>query len=147
MLTSPLLADSTRNDVHRGIAPRAWTGPVEAPATHHHDEVAGGLTLNLHNVGFSISKSGQVHEILHGVSATFRSGQVTALCGPSGAGKTTLLSVLSGHAGDWGRVAGLVTVNGQALSPHVFRRLGTLVRQPWRVSVRARVLEPLLGVI
>ncbi len=36
-------------------------------------------------------------QVLHGVSATFRSGRLTAVMGPSGSGKTTLLSAVLGH--------------------------------------------------
>lgn len=34
--------------------------------------------------------------LLRGVTAQFRSGQVTAICGPNGAGKSTLLAALAG---------------------------------------------------
>lgn len=42
---------------------------------------------------------------LRGVTATFRPGEVTAICGPNGAGKSTLLSCLAGLlAGESGAV-------------------------------------------
>lgn len=38
----------------------------------------------------------ETKRILHGVSGTFKSGNVSVIMGPSGAGKTTLLNILAG---------------------------------------------------
>jgi ABC-type multidrug transport system ATPase subunit len=35
-------------------------------------------------------------QVLKGVSGTFKSGELTAIMGPSGAGKTSLLNLLTG---------------------------------------------------
>jgi len=59
------------------------------------------IELGVTNLSHSVSiKSGGLcrrtqKPILHSINATFRSGELCALMGPSGAGKTTLLSVLS----------------------------------------------------
>lgn len=37
-----------------------------------------------------------VKRILHQLSGTFKSGQLTAILGPSGAGKTSLMNILAG---------------------------------------------------
>jgi len=50
--------------------------------------------------------------ILHGFSARFPDGQITALIGPNGAGKTTLLRCLSGELTTTG---GTVNIDGRAV--------------------------------
>ncbi|XP_050547437.1 ATP-binding cassette sub-family G member 1-like [Daktulosphaira vitifoliae] len=37
-------------------------------------------------------------DILHGINGNFRSGELTAIMGPSGGGKSTLLNVLAGYS-------------------------------------------------
>ncbi len=50
---------------------------------------------------------------LDGVSASFRAGEVTAICGPNGAGKSTLLACMAGIlAAD----AGMVSLGSEALA-------------------------------
>ncbi len=51
-----------------------------------------GVALELHSV--SVRLAGR--DILREVSATLRSGSLTALLGPNGAGKTTLLRAIAG---------------------------------------------------
>lgn len=77
------------------------------------------------------------------LSATFRPGEVTAICGPNGAGKSTLLGCLAGlDRSD----AGLVSLDGEplaALPPRVrARRIGYLPQSPevaWDVTVEVLV--------
>jgi ABC-type Fe3+/spermidine/putrescine transport system ATPase subunit len=47
---------------------------------------------------------GYAAEVLRGVSAEFRAGELTAVLGPSGCGKTTLLKVVAGLLAGEGRV-------------------------------------------
>jgi ABC-type multidrug transport system ATPase subunit/ABC-type multidrug transport system permease subunit len=58
-------------------------------------------------------------ELLHGVYAEFRPGELVCLMGSSGAGKTTLLNVLSGRAG--GVLMGDIKYNGRILPQQQMR--------------------------
>ncbi len=59
-----------------------------------------GVALELHSV--SVCLAGR--DILREVSATLRSGSLTALLGPNGAGKTTLLRAIAGLIPSTGRM-------------------------------------------
>lgn len=50
-------------------------------------------SLSLENIHYSYEKG---TEILHGVSASFTSGKITALIGANGCGKSTLLNLIAG---------------------------------------------------
>jgi branched-chain amino acid transport system ATP-binding protein len=65
---------------------------LPADATLVADPVEGPAPLSLHGVRAGYGRI----EVLHGVDAVVRRGQLTALLGPNGAGKTTTLSVMSG---------------------------------------------------
>lgn len=67
--------------------------------------------LELDNVSYSYTKGGK--KVLHGIRHTFRTGEVTAVTGPSGAGKTTMLSLISGLTSP---TEGRVVYNGKDLA-------------------------------
>ena len=67
--------------------------------------------LELDNVSYSYTKGGK--KVLNGVNHTFRTGEVTAVTGPSGAGKTTMLSLISGLTSP---TEGRVVYNGKDLA-------------------------------
>ncbi len=69
------------------------------------------MELVADRVGFAPSPTAP--PLLHTVSATVRSGQLTAFIGPNGAGKSTLLKLL---AGLWSPTHGTVTLNGTPLT-------------------------------
>jgi len=83
------------------------------------------------------------HPVLSGVSARFRTGEVTAIVGPNGAGKSTLLACLAGlRKPD----AGQVSLDGAPVLalPHRerARRIGFLPQTPevaWAVDVETLV--------
>ena len=52
-------------------------------------------------------------QILHRVSMTARTGEVTCIFGPNGCGKSTLLKAMVGVIDPW---AGSVTIDGQSAS-------------------------------
>ncbi len=61
---------------------------------------------------------------LAGISATFRPGEITAICGPNGAGKSTLLSCLAGLIG---LDMGSVTLEGAPLAKLAPRERARLI--------------------
>jgi iron complex transport system ATP-binding protein len=82
---------------------------------------------------------------LHGVTARFAPGQMTAICGPNGAGKSTLLACLAGLlAPDAGRVLpelppktrarqlGYLPQSGEVAWDVSVETLVSLGRLPWR---------------
>ncbi|KFK35715.1 hypothetical protein AALP_AA4G027800, partial [Arabis alpina] len=66
--------------------------------------------------------------ILKDVSCEARSGEITAIAGPSGAGKTTLLEILAGKVSQ-GKVSGQVLVNGRLMDGSEYRRVSGFVPQ------------------
>lgn len=54
------------------------------------------LGITFHNVCYTAEKGKKAKNILHQMSGTFKSGQLTAILGPSGAGKSSLMNILSG---------------------------------------------------
>ena len=83
-----------------------------------------------------ISKTYGDVEALRGVDLDFPRGKLTSLLGPSGCGKTTLLKIIAGLID---RDAGMVTVNGKAVSApgperaFVFQDFALL---PWATVLR-----------
>eukprot|EP00741_Cyanophora_paradoxa_P013408 tig00020685_g12947.t1 len=92
--------------------------------------------LSIHEVGYSVRVAGrgqslrtrfiratakasfrtgsERREILRGISAHARSGELVAIMGPSGSGKSSLLDVIAGRTAE-GRVTGSVLLNGEPL--------------------------------
>lgn len=94
-----------------------------------------GASVSLEEVTLDISiRSSQGHlltRILHVTSASFASGQVSVVIGPSGAGKTSLLSVISGRAADDRscRFAGSVRLDGRPTAAFELRHCVSMVTQ------------------
>ncbi|XP_066150986.1 ATP-binding cassette subfamily G member 4-like [Euwallacea fornicatus] len=55
------------------------------------------LDIEFENVWLTIRDRKEYKKILKGVSGLFKSGELTAIMGPSGAGKTSLLNILTGY--------------------------------------------------
>ncbi|KAJ6724531.1 ABC TRANSPORTER G FAMILY MEMBER 28 [Salix viminalis] len=81
--------------------------------------------------------------ILRDVSCAARSGEITAIAGPSGAGKTTLLEILAGKISSC-KVSGQVLVNSQPMKAEHFRRLSGYVTQDDSLFPLLTVKETLL---
>ena len=111
----PLLEEDSLNADRPLNADIAATGQVQAAAPAH----VSGLRVELRasNVSYTLRvRTGpfahKTRQILHGISATFAPGSLTALMGPSGAGKTSLLTLLrSGRCS-----SGAIRLNGRPYS-------------------------------
>ncbi|CAN8032012.1 unnamed protein product, partial [Ixodes persulcatus] len=68
---------------------------------------------------------GKKKNLLNDLSGNLRSGELTAILGPSGAGKTTLLNILSGF--QTRSCQGQLFVNGQATKEKSFRKLSSYI--------------------
>ncbi|XP_066247264.1 ATP-binding cassette subfamily G member 4 [Euwallacea similis] len=55
------------------------------------------LDIEFENVWLTIRQQKGYKKILKGISGLFKSGELTAIMGPSGAGKTSLLNILTGY--------------------------------------------------
>ncbi|KAF2898941.1 hypothetical protein ILUMI_07234 [Ignelater luminosus] len=79
-------------------------------------------------------------EILHGISGKFKSGELSAIMGPSGAGKTTLLNVLAGYItrGSSGSVLVNETKRDQSLR---FRKLTAYIPQDEELRLELTAME------
>jgi ABC-type multidrug transport system ATPase subunit len=70
----------------------------------------GPVQLEFENLGLKLSKGAVV---LAGVSGKFEPRKLIAIMGPSGAGKSTFLNVLCGKASSYGKMTGVLKVNGR----------------------------------
>nr|QBM06376.1 ATP-binding cassette sub-family G member 1-like isoform X3 [Daphnia magna] len=88
-----------------------------------------GLSFDLtfRDLSYAAGKGKEVKHILHGVSGSFKSGQLTAILGPSGAGKTSLMNILSGFKKSG--MTGQVDVNGAKRKFKQFRKQSAYVTQ------------------
>lgn len=75
----------------------------------------GPVKLEFDQLGLKLRKGAVV---LDGVSGAFEPRKLIAIMGPSGAGKSTFLNVLCGKAASYGKMTGVLKVNGkQAREP------------------------------
>eukprot|EP01117_Protostelium_nocturnum_P012323 TRINITY_DN4537_c0_g1_i1.p1 TRINITY_DN4537_c0_g1~~TRINITY_DN4537_c0_g1_i1.p1 ORF type:complete len:901 (+),score=235.86 TRINITY_DN4537_c0_g1_i1:118-2820(+) len=86
-------------------------------------------SLSWHNVSCTITNAhnGKQRTILNNIDGIAKSGQLTAILGPSGGGKTTFLDILAGRK-NTGTIRGDILVNG-ALKDATFPRLTGYVMQ------------------
>ncbi len=102
------------------------------PATHATQTAGPGMTVEDLRVRFD------AREVLHGISAAFARGRITALIGPTGCGKTTLLRSLNRlHDGRPGaRISGRVRLGEEDVYDartnvrELRRRIGMLFQRP-----------------
>jgi putative ABC transport system ATP-binding protein len=86
--------------------------PAATPAHRPAQEQRSGAAAEVRGVTVRYGSGRRAHDVLDGLTATFRAGRLTAVTGRSGSGKSTLLRLLAGleHPS-----AGEVTVAGVRL--------------------------------
>ncbi|XP_063221193.1 ATP-binding cassette subfamily G member 4 [Bacillus rossius redtenbacheri] len=98
------------------------------------------MDLDFSDVSFAARRWGRFgprKQILNGVSGRFKSGELTAIMGPSGAGKSSLLNAISGYTSTG--VTGRLGVNGEPRDDRLFHKLSCYITQD-------DLLQPLLTV-
>ncbi|XP_060531306.1 ATP-binding cassette subfamily G member 4-like [Cylas formicarius] len=60
-------------------------------------EKSNAIDIEFEDLSFTVKRKKDAKKIIKGVSGKFKSGELTAIMGPSGAGKTSLLNILTGY--------------------------------------------------
>ncbi|KAL4474930.1 hypothetical protein ABPG74_001626 [Tetrahymena malaccensis] len=90
------------------------------------------IDISFKNISYSvIQKQGKSKNILKNLTGVMKSGEVTAILGPSGGGKTSLLNILSGKIvnGKNIQLTGQIMANGQTFSNQDFTKFSGYVMQ------------------
>lgn len=93
-------------------------GSDVSKAVVYTSKALGAYQLECRSVAYTAkNENGEALPVLSDVCATFPSGALTAILGPSGAGKTTLLDVLAGREKQYS-VSGTISLDGVDIGPH-----------------------------
>lgn len=122
-----MAAVSHTNTIESAASQKAWD---------HEGEVQlhrGRSVLNVTSARFRVAQKRWLRtvsekDIVSDVSVSVKSGETLAIMGPSGAGKTTFLDLLT-MEGSGGVRTGYVDINGEPLTPELFRRCCSYVPQ------------------
>ncbi|KAL4474929.1 hypothetical protein ABPG74_001625 [Tetrahymena malaccensis] len=90
------------------------------------------IDMSFKDISYSvIQKQGKSKNILKNLTGVMKSGEVTAILGPSGGGKTSLLNILSGKIvnGQNIQLTGQIMANGQTFSNQDFTKFSGYVMQ------------------
>ncbi|KAI9554261.1 ABC protein [Daphnia sinensis] len=91
------------------------------------DESKTSSDFTFRDLSYTVGKKNNVKRILQQMSGTFKSGQLTAILGPSGAGKTSLMNILAGLRATG--VEGRIEVNGIERNFKTFRKQSAYITQ------------------
>ncbi|XP_032786476.2 ATP-binding cassette sub-family G member 1 [Daphnia magna] len=91
------------------------------------DESKPSSDFTFHDISYNVGKRNNVKRILQQMSGTFKSGQLTAILGPSGAGKTSLMNILAGLKTTG--VEGRIEVDGVERNFKTFRKQSAYITQ------------------
>ncbi|EAR86639.2 ABC-2 family transporter protein (macronuclear) [Tetrahymena thermophila SB210] len=90
------------------------------------------IDISFKNVSYSVIQKQGVHKnILKNLTGVMKSGEITAILGPSGGGKTSLLNILSGKIVNGKNISltGQIMANGQTFSNQDFTKFSGYVMQ------------------
>ncbi|MGO2111684.1 MAG: ATP-binding cassette domain-containing protein, partial [Pseudoclavibacter sp.] len=68
------------------------------------------MTITFDNVGKRYAKLGGATQAVRGLTASIRTGAITAVLGPNASGKTTMLRMLAGHEAP---TSGTISIDGR----------------------------------
>ncbi|XP_046639058.1 ATP-binding cassette sub-family G member 1-like [Daphnia pulicaria] len=106
---------------------RSSASSSDGTKTQKYNKVTTTLDLGFRDLCFTTGKGEKAKRILHKMSGAFKSGQLTAILGPSGAGKTSLMNILAGLKTSG--VEGRVQVNGAERDLKIFRKRSAYITQ------------------
>lgn len=95
---------------------------VEKPSPAAAPKTSQGGALRFSGIGFSVAAKDGRKQLLQGVTAEVKPGEVLAIMGPSGAGKTVLMNALTFNSPDSGLVEGQIALGDSALDEVTFTR-------------------------
>ena len=95
---------------------------VEKPSPAAAPKTSQGGALRFSGIGFSVAAKDGRKQLLEGVTAEVKPGEVLAIMGPSGAGKTVLMNALTFNSPDSGLVEGQIALGDSALDEVTFTR-------------------------
>ncbi|XP_044749960.1 ATP-binding cassette sub-family G member 1-like [Coccinella septempunctata] len=98
------------------------------------------VDIEFQDLSFSVPVGRKTSKlILKSISGNFRSGQVTAILGPSGSGKSSLLNILAGYKTD--DTTGNIFINGERRDVDKFSRISRYIMQDDHIQPYLTVLE------
>ena len=97
--------------------------------------------LVLRDIRFGYSRR---REVLHGICATMRAGELTAIVGPNGCGKTTLIKCIDriNRPRSGSVELRLPAASGAANPPASLRQIGSIGSSPTAAPARAQASQP-----
>uniref|UniRef100_A0A1A9W0H5 ABC transporter domain-containing protein n=1 Tax=Glossina brevipalpis TaxID=37001 RepID=A0A1A9W0H5_9MUSC len=101
------------------------------------------VNLEFHNLIYEVPDVDKGKKrILQNVNGEFKSGELTAIMGPSGAGKTTLLNILAGFGAK--HSSGEILVNENPRDMKTFRKMSRYIMQNDMIDPHFTVLESMM---
>ncbi|XP_057375091.1 ATP-binding cassette sub-family G member 1-like [Daphnia carinata] len=113
------------------------------PKTLENSQMAASFDLTFRDLCFSKGKGATGKTILHNMNGAFKSGQLTAIIGPSGAGKTSLMNILAGLKTRG--VQGRIDMNGVERDRKTFRKRSAYIMQKDHLLSNLTVDEYMTG--